>query len=123
MLPNEVKSAIPRQKVRHVPSGAIGDVIAPQEKHGLVDDVVPGVSVFTKDRGVQVWALECCEPVPEEPRGFRVGDKVVLNGTWFCTITATYFYDGYTGFRVSTGMDCSPEQLRHATPEELKLHF
>jgi hypothetical protein len=129
MEANEILPAIPRQKVRHIPSGAVAEVMD-KTNDGTVLCVrhnPPSGSYLSH------WIVEDCEPVPEEPRPFRVGDKaviyvsVVVEGhkkhyklySTIKTVTDTGYIDlgdGYDSLR----RDCV---IAHATPQECKEYF
>lgn len=71
MLPNQVLNAIPRQKVKFQ-DGTIGNVLC---------YCVGGIAVIDQYGKQDLWDARHCEPVPEEPRGFHVGDVVIVNGS------------------------------------------
>jgi hypothetical protein len=148
MLPNQVLNAIPRQKVKNINSDCEGEVIG--FKNGTMIGSPSDKSVLLVWRlgRIMEWDTKDCEPVPEEPRGFRCGDKVVAwcKEEWpeFTTITAVMpnytigvsdikrdgLSEGMYGqktlsVRVETNHDFTVigGQVRHATPQELKDYF
>ena len=129
MESHEILPAIPRQKVKcygkeHSVLGAYGKSVFVSR----VNDIGEEVTYFANP--------EDCEPVLEEPRPLRVGDKVVViegtgcdcNGAGYpCSHGDMLRYCIVTGIfgdsiSVSGGdgkEDIDEKYIRHATPEEL----
>lgn len=119
MLPNQVLNAIPRQKVKHIESGEVFYVIAPnpREKQWIM--------VLTVDGYKDEVLAKMCEPVPEEPMALRIGDKVVTHAGTFSTIAAIRTEsENMHSYRVQhSDYDFYGNQLRLATPQERKDYF
>lgn len=107
--------------MKQVSSGMIGSVLC------LAN---PSVLVMLDSGYRMTWQLEDCKPVPEKPRNFKVGDKVVYeyeDGRLEYTIIQairklgddyTIFTPGDTYAKVGETM-----RYRHATPEEVFKYF
>jgi hypothetical protein len=130
MLPNEILPAIPRQKVKNTGNGyekgQIGDVlltcISDYSESGTHDSLL----VKNLETGeVRKWDMNDCEPVPEEPRKFRVGDNVkCLNTSVFSTIKNVRIAEnGWPEQYVVDEFWQTKENMRHATPQECKDYF
>ena len=122
MHPNEILPAIPRQKIKNTNDEKyaviIGEAIKLVDSELLVDTPL----------GLRWWRIEDCEPVHnEEPRPFRVGDKVVA---------LDYAQNPQAYFKIQTlekkdGKDYAHgsifgyplEHIRHATPSEVAQYF
>lgn len=124
MLPHEILPAIPRQKVKYVdnhgerPRGLIGQVAEVLCENG------PSVWVRCVPSGtVLQWSMSHCEPVPEEPRPFRVNDAVIVNGNRATKITGVIFRDEQMYLLADSCHSYFAKELRHATPEELAKYF
>ena len=136
MLPSQVLPAIPRQKVKvkHSNSSSVYDFI------GFAGNEENPTSVYIRNYGGFIHEhpienCEFCEPVPEEPRPFRVGDKVKVLGYYdekagdaiYATITAVVRWEKYKKNRYSVSGHVTEVQeekdLRHATPEEIAKYF
>ena len=127
MLPSQIIPALPRQKLKYKKSdlrynNQVAEVLFATSQTALVR--------FVDSEYVTQWALENCEPVPEEPRPLRVGDKVHLpswgsNASRFGIITSIMSQQGYD--KKEYWVDGDPmdelEEIRHATPEEIVAHF
>lgn len=119
MLPNEVKNAIPRQKVRHEIHGTIGQVLCYDGGD---------IKVLEEGGGYESWDAACCQPVPEEPRQFRVNDKVIIEGQYgdaYTTVETLCVVNGKVCSLYTYGdkNEISLERVRHATPQECKEYF
>jgi len=123
MNANEILPAIPRQKVRRISRPEViaevmrHDVMHPEWVHVHEIDY-PGSEVVS-------WNIKDCEPVPEEPRPLRVGDKVVTHSGTLTKIEAIMREtDERHSYRVQhSDYDFYQHQLRHATPQEIKEYF
>jgi len=127
LSPQDIKPAIPRQKVSNK-DGRIGEVILLECILGvyyletLVNDEETGEKYF------ESFPLKECKLLPEEPRDFKVGDKVVHeyeNGNKMFDIIQTMEFCG-KGERITQsgqvgigGICC----VRHATPLEISKYF
>lgn len=123
MQSNEIKPAIARQKVKLKSTGEIVDALCTWS-----DYACDFVTVLRKGF-VEQWNIENCELIPDEPRTFKVGDKVARQWkeiyTEFTTVKSISTKVGAedlimldNGARMY-GID----ELRHCTPEEKILYF
>jgi hypothetical protein len=120
MNANEILPAIPRQKVKNK-DGRIGGVLCWHD-----GDIYPNFIVVLLEDGTQEdWHDDECEPVHEEPRPFRVGDKVkCLNTSVFSTIKNVRIAEnGWPEQYVVDEFWQTKENMRHATPQEVKDYF
>lgn len=123
MLPSEILPAITRQKVKNTNderyTSIIGEVIKLVDSELLVDTPL----------GLRWWNIEDCEPVPEEPRWFRVNDKVAIainaNSYSYCLVETVAVRNGKTIAIFTYGDDkpCDLSRIRLATPEEVAQFF
>jgi hypothetical protein len=121
MLPSEIITALPRQKVKNTESGAIADVLGTTH-----DGTTVAVRVSNDgDSWIENWITRYCEPVPEEPRPFRVGDKVkCIYTSVFSTIKQVRIAENGWPEQYEVDDVWKPkENIRHATPEEIARHF
>ena len=119
MHPNEILPAITRQKVKHIKSGEIFYVI------GLHPTERQWVMLLTMDGFKDEAPLGNLEPVHDEPRPLRIGDKVATHSCTLSTIAAICrLTDNMVTYRVQhSDYDFYENQLRHATHEELAKYF
>lgn len=118
MNANEILPAIPRQKVL-THEGKIKEIAFAF----TWDGEIWGMTFPTNETyGWKAVKLSLCEPVPEEPSRFKVGDKV-KSGQVYTTIIGVTEFSDYLSYRTDTGVDVHPENLRHATPQECKDYF
>jgi hypothetical protein len=126
MEANEILPAIPRQKVKHSETGEIADVLGATH-----DGTTIAVRVCKDgDTWIENWIARYCEPVPEEPRPLRVGDKVTLpswgaNVTRYGIITGIESQQGYEQktYYVDGDLLYHTEEIRLASPQECKDYF
>jgi hypothetical protein len=129
LSPQDILPAIPRQKVKNIQDKMCSDIIG-----SIINLVGKELLVDTK-LGLRWWRIEDCELLPEEPRDFKVGDKVKVLGYYdqeagdaiYATITAVVRWEkSYkTRYSVSGHIQEVQEEsdLRHATPLEISKYF
>jgi hypothetical protein len=125
MLPNEILPAIPRQKVKYV-TGEIGEVLCTCQSELVEFEDQPDDSVMVRNSKTgrnDCWQIEDCEPVPEEPRGFRCGDNVKCKNLFTTILEIATFDDGKNVYVLANGGQAEEKDLRHPSPEEIARYF
>lgn len=111
MTPQQILPAIPRQKV--------------MKKNGLICDVL-GYSKYQEElvifdgEDIDVISPEDCEPVPEEPRVFKVGDALYND---YCGFFRAVSVKDETEVLLPNGNWAHSAFIRFATPEEEARYF
>lgn len=123
MLPQDILPAVPRQKVKHKFGGFAHVLNLGMDKKKIA------VMTINPAR-LEEWNVEDCTPVFEEPRPFRVGDKVVYeyeDGRLEYTIIQAIrkLGDDYKIFTPGDTYAVVGETMRyrHATQEEIAKYF
>ena len=135
LSPQDILPAIPRQKVKNTNTGVIGDVVILETVNGIEYLEVLVLDEKIGEKYFESFPLKDCEPVTDEPRPFRVGDKVIAtskNGSIAYTTVRVKFPDGT---KILNGLERPISTVdgkiefgegmttRHATPEEIAAHF
>jgi hypothetical protein len=131
LSPKDILPAIPRQKVKNNITGEIGGVIHYVEERKNFDDVL---IVKLESGELGHWDIKRCELLPEEPREFKVGDKIAYElgpkarkdmiGLSQYAIVEGIQSDGCAlicGTKLRKEEDM--QYLRHATPLEISKYF
>ena len=118
MLPSQIIPALPRQKVKYELTGEIAHVLNVGKDGKFVSVQVVGTGALEE------WQTKFCEPVPEEPRPLRVGDKAYALSDYQREYVGVVNNINISLGRIALGeywfdlKDC-----RHATPSEVAQYF